>query len=252
MHPYRAVVTLTSSESKRLIAKGVAALPEVHQALAMGRMIIGNGTTNAFVAEELLGVTILKLNYAAGIIAEGKLWVTEPEVRLQPHALVDGQQVDTPWQQVLADFEGDDVFIKGANAVDPDGLAGVLVAQPEGGTTGAMLGIVASRGSHLIVPVGLEKLIPSVLEAADHLGIKTTNRVIGLPCGLIPLTGARVITELEALEELFDVEAYHVASGGIAGSEGAVVIAIEGDQEEVDAAFALVESIKGEAPVMPE
>ncbi|MEE8362664.1 MAG: hypothetical protein V3S18_01185, partial [Dehalococcoidia bacterium] len=41
----------------------------------------------------------------------------------------------------------------------------------------------------------------------------------------------------------------HVASGGVAGSEGAVILALEGDDETVRTAFELVESIKGEEPI---
>ena len=48
-------VTLTPAESKRLIAMGVAALPEVKRALREGIVIVAVGTTNARVAEELLG-----------------------------------------------------------------------------------------------------------------------------------------------------------------------------------------------------
>jgi len=43
--------TLTPSESKRLIGKGVAALPEVKNAR---RIIIIGGSTNGYVVEEIL------------------------------------------------------------------------------------------------------------------------------------------------------------------------------------------------------
>ena len=48
-------VTLTPSESKRLIARGVKALPSVQHALKNNTIILAGGTTNAFIAEELLG-----------------------------------------------------------------------------------------------------------------------------------------------------------------------------------------------------
>lgn len=53
--PIRALVSLTPAESKRLIAKGVSALPEVRRALEQGIVIIARGTTNAFVVEEMTG-----------------------------------------------------------------------------------------------------------------------------------------------------------------------------------------------------
>lgn len=39
----RAIFVLTPSESKRLIAKAVAQLPEVKRALAEGEIVIGHG-----------------------------------------------------------------------------------------------------------------------------------------------------------------------------------------------------------------
>ena len=72
--PVRALFSLTSAESKRLIAKGVATLPEVKQALKQGIVAIGRGTTNAFVVEELTGNKIEpKSHYADGIIVDGEL-----------------------------------------------------------------------------------------------------------------------------------------------------------------------------------
>jgi len=63
------------------------------------------------------------------------------------------------------------------------------------------------------------------------------------------LANARPVTEIEAFETLFGVLAWHVASGGVAGSEGAVTIAIEGTAEAVARAFEMAESIAGEAPI---
>ena len=49
----KALIILTSAESKRLIAKDVAATREVKDALKSGLIIFARGTTNAFVAEEI-------------------------------------------------------------------------------------------------------------------------------------------------------------------------------------------------------
>ena len=48
-------VTLTSSQSKRLIAKGILAWEPVRHALKDGILAVGKGTTNSYIAEELLG-----------------------------------------------------------------------------------------------------------------------------------------------------------------------------------------------------
>ncbi|MBW2262654.1 MAG: hypothetical protein JRG91_11825, partial [Deltaproteobacteria bacterium] len=47
----QASFTLTVAESKRLIAKGVAAIPEVARARREGTLIVGRGSTNAYVLE---------------------------------------------------------------------------------------------------------------------------------------------------------------------------------------------------------
>jgi hypothetical protein len=66
------------------------------------------------------------------------------------------------------------------------------------------------------------------------------------------LRNARVVTELEAFEVLTGVAAWHVASGGICGSEGSVTIALEGPAAAVQRAFRLAESLAGEPPVTRE
>ena len=54
---------------------------------------------------------------------------------------------------------------------------------------------------------------------------------------MIPLTGAKVVTEITALNILAGVEAVHVASGGVSGSEGAVVLVAEGSKEAMNKAI---------------
>jgi hypothetical protein len=214
-----------------------------------GRLIIGHGTTNAFVAEELLGEDVPKWHYAAGVIAGSRLGVSDSEKRLPPFAWKDGERYEGEWTDLLGEFERGDVFIKGGNAVDPEGNVGVLLGSPVGGTVGQFFGIIAARGAHLIAPIGLEKLVPDVVEAARHCGTRSTDKCDGLPSGMGLLPSPWVITELEAFEVLFGVSAWHVASGGIAGSEGSVTIAIEGPPDAVTSAFECAESLSAEQPV---
>ena len=56
----QALFTLTSSESKRLLGKAVAALPEVRHAKEHGYLVISRGSTNAFIIEELMNSTTRK------------------------------------------------------------------------------------------------------------------------------------------------------------------------------------------------
>ncbi|MFB3880442.1 MAG: hypothetical protein ACE149_04220 [Armatimonadota bacterium] len=246
---HRALLVLNPSESKRLIAKAVAQMPEVRQAFERGRIIVGNGTTNGYVAEELLGRPVSKWHFAAGVIAGSKLDVTEGSTRLPPLALKQGKPFDGPWVELLREFEAEDVFVKGCNAIDPEGNVGVLLASDVGGTVGQMFGIISARGAHLIVPVGLEKLVPDVIEAASHCGIGRAAVADGIPVGMAVLTATEIVTEIEAFETLFGVDAWHVASGGIAGSEGAVTIAIEGTEEAMRSATQFVASFSEEEAV---
>ncbi|HAJ28233.1 MAG TPA: hypothetical protein DCG53_13490, partial [Syntrophus sp. (in: bacteria)] len=62
----QAMFTLTPAESKRLIGKGVAALPEIQHAQKNGYLLVGRGSTNAYILEELLGKKIKKEGYTAG------------------------------------------------------------------------------------------------------------------------------------------------------------------------------------------
>ena len=59
---------------------------------------------------------------------------------------------------------------------------------------------------------------------------------MGMPVELSSLTSALVLTEVEALGIVAGVRARPVASGGIGGSEGAVVLLIEGYKENIDLA----------------
>lgn len=250
----RAIVVLTPSESKRLIAKAVKELPEVKAAMKDGRIVIIGGTTNAFIAEELTGKEVHKFWFAAGRIAFGQLGANEPEKRIKPMVLINGVIVDMKPDEVLQDFTSKDVYIKGANAVDPYGNAGILMSNDRGGTIGAALGILQARGSHIIVPVGLEKLIPSVPDASTKCGKGRILFSTGDTVGLMPLVSAKVITEIQAIDVLFGskgVKATHVASGGVAGSEGSVVLLLEGKYDGIKEAFDMISSLKGEKAVVP-
>jgi len=231
------------------LGKAVAALPEVRRAMQKGRIIVANGTTTAFVAEELLGQEVPKFRFAAGYISRGRLDSTGEAERIPAFVLVNGQPVTVEVAEAIREFEAGDVFIKGANAVDPNGHVGILLGNDRGGTIGMALGTLTARGCTLIVPVGLEKLVPSVIEAARTCGITRLKYAMGGKVGLMPVVNATVITEIEALHVLTGVEATHVSSGGIGGSEGAVVLVVEGTDAQVSSAFELVQHIQGEPPI---
>lgn len=245
----KAIVVLNPSESKRLIAKAVVRLSPVKKAYEKGRIIIIGSTTNAFVVEELTGQKTNKYYFAAGIVSHGKLGANPPEVRLKAFVCKDGVQQDIHPNDMVKEFSAEDVYIKSANAVDPDGNVGILMSADTGGTIGAALGILNARGCHLITPVGLEKMIPCVIKASNKCGNQTFLKSMGDPVGYMPIVNSTVITEIEALRILASVETCHIASGGVSGSEGAVTLVMEGTKEQIDNGFEIVEGVKGEPPI---
>ena len=142
----KALITLTSSESKRLIARGVKALPSVLNALEKHTIIVAGGTSNAYVAEELLGVQIEdKTGYTMGIVTKGELGISQSSKKTSPYVIDKGQALKIPWKDYLPKLQLGDIFIKGGSAVDHTGLAAVMVSDSAGGTIGAAQGILYAR-----------------------------------------------------------------------------------------------------------
>jgi len=150
-----------------------------------------------------------------------------------------------PLGEILDELGPEDVYIKGCNALDIQGNAGVLYGHGGGGTIAYVLAAQKRKGFNVILPVGLEKLIPvNIAEAAKAARRKDFEYGMGMPCGLFPATGM-TITELEAVEILSGAKAIPNAAGGLGGAEGAIVLAIEGDKEQVTNAIEYVEQSKG-------
>ena len=101
----KALITLTPAESKRLIAKGVAAMPEVKKALETGIIIIARGTTNTYVVEEITQTNtenkavyddkiVNKGEYSRGVITHGELNVNQRRGTGNDFVLKDGRVFD--------------------------------------------------------------------------------------------------------------------------------------------------------------
>lgn len=243
------IVVLNPSESKRLIARAVVGLPEVKQAYAEARLAVTNGSTNSIVLEELTGEKVAPHSYSMGMVADGLLTTSAKDDRVPTRFFVKGEIVEMESRDFYKTLERGDVVIKGANAVDDSGNAGVLVGNETGGTIGALIGIACVRGIPLIIPVGLEKLVPSVADAAAGWGQLTLDYAMGLPCWLTPVTTGLVVTEIQALGLLAGVKARLVAAGGIGDSEGAVILLLEGREKNLNEAIEVVKKVKGEPRV---
>lgn len=232
-------ITLTPRESKRIIAMGVKELPVIQDALQNGIILITLGTTNAYVLEELTGKKIDHSRYAAGYI-NGKTTLVAADIRLPALGLKKGKEVSG--DTILNEMTSRDVVIKGANAIDPEGIAGVMMANPAGGTSGNIIGPVLARGINLVIPVGLEKSIPySIYDISQRIGIQRCSKATGLPVGMVPLPGT-VITEVEALMLLGADEVFPIGAGGVEGGEGSITLCVI--SENADDIFELVTKVK--------
>jgi len=241
---------LTVSESKRLIAKGVAALPSVKRATRKGIIAIGRGTTNGYVVEEILGTKIEKHRMIAGTTtpAKGEKPAALSEPKISGYVIKDGKPVEglDPATAVKELMGPGDVFIKGANALDyKNKVAGILILHPTGGTIGNAIGHIIARRIELVIPVGLEKLVYEDIHKLSRMA--SPPQTVGKVPALFPVSGT-IVTEIEALEILCGVKATLYAAGGIAGAEGGVWLLLEGTKEELDNAMKLIESVQGEPP----
>ncbi|HUJ64753.1 MAG TPA: hypothetical protein VLX59_04390 [Acidimicrobiales bacterium] len=241
----KAQIALTIAEGKRLIAKAVACLPEVRYARRHGKILLKGGTTVSAVAEELIGVP---LRISGRVSPRGTTASGSPDTSAPHSMLLDKsawRNIDENVAEAARQLGADDVVIIGANALDGAGRAAMMAGAPGGGNPGASLGAVFAEGAHVIIPVGLEKLIPGSIDSAVRVaGRKSKAKSLGMAVGLLPLIG-KVVTELDALTILGKVNPVVIGKGGIAGAEGSVVIVIEGARAEVDRVFDEVRALKG-------
>jgi len=244
-------ITLTPLMSKRLIARGIVAMPAVKQAYSEGKIIVSAGSTTAYLYAELTG-TLPETEVACGIIAEkgfcigkGMTDYLSAQGRAKYWFFQRGEII--PSDDLMADLEGfgaDDIFIKGANAIDIHGYAGILLGNPNsGGTVGQAIGQIMAQGISFIVPAGLEKMVQgSIVENARRMGIAKLRQSAGMPVGLLPVSG-QIFTEIDAFRVLTGADAFHCASGGVAGAEGSVALLVSGTEEQLVAAGDIYKSI---------
>ncbi|MBF0582657.1 MAG: hypothetical protein HQL80_00330 [Magnetococcales bacterium] len=245
--PATALVVIRPAEGQHLIGRAVAALPQVQARTRSGRMVIVGGSTTRHVVWALTGSDPGLESFAVGWVRDGALGET-PAAGRGPGPLLFEEGVQTRgWPAPLLDrFTAGDVYIKGANAIDAQGNAAVLIGSPTGGTIGAALAILLARGGQLILPVSLGKTIPSVPAACGLLGQGRLDRVMGTPVGYIPIMAgcATLVTEIQALRLLCGVEATLVAAGGVADCTGAIILHLQGQPEQLDNAWDLLTAIR--------
>ena len=238
------VTSLTVSEGKRLIGKGVAQADFVRRAMEEGTLAIGSGTTNGYVVEEITGERFDKKRFVTGrTLPHG---YDGPKMAFDHPVLVirKGERLNISMAEALHDMGPGDVYSKGCNAINYErDQAGVLIGHPTGGGVGAALGTITAKRICYLHPVGLEKNVPYDLdEAADLL---TDPEGKGPTLWVVP---GLIFTEIEALGVLANVEAVPVGAGGVGGAEGAVWLAVFGEKGELDKAQEAIGSVRGEPP----
>ena len=244
---HQASFVLTVAESKRLIARSLKHLPLLTRALNEGIVAVAKGTTNGYVAEELLGHGISKTDYCTGVTKPSHGGDSAATANKLPDLVLREGEVleDVSATEIVSEMGAGGVFIKGANAINYDrGQAGILIGHPTGGTIGAAIGTVVARRATLLIPVGLEKHIPGDL----HELYAALTRVADGGSGptLWPVDG-RLFTEIEALKlQMSGGSAALIGAGGIAGAEGSVRISVWGTPEHISRARGIIEDIQGE------
>ncbi len=238
-------VLLTPAMGKRLIGLAMVKHPDVQRVLAKGTLVIIAGTTNGYVAEE-----ILRSLGQTGFVREGfRRGVTVPHGAKVATVDFPGDVVikDGVWQQgktiydVTDELQRGDVILKGANAFDTQGQPAIYIGHEKGGTIMAALAAVIGRRVQLIVPVGLEK---RVVESVHALALRCNAMDTDGP-RFLPFPG-RVFTEIDAIRLLTGADACLLAAGGVHGAEGAVYLGLSGAPDQVAAAASLIRRIQGE------
>jgi len=242
---------VTPAAGKRLIAKALLEHPEIKSSLKGGTLAIIAGTTNGYVAEEIL----LSIGQSEGFSRKGffrgitlpPAWPTNEMGRMPDKKPFPGDViiVDGVWQKGLTIFDvvdhlkETDVILKGANALDLSRRqAAVYIGDPKAGTIGAALQAVVGRRVRLMLPVGLEKRVPGNLEdLAARVNVPGAHGP-----RLLPVPG-EIFTELDAIALLTGAQAELIAGGGVLGAEGCIWLGVSGKPEQIQSAENLLGSI---------
>ena len=228
---------ITPEAGKKIIAKAFVYIPEILRALKNQTIVVVAGTTNGYVAGELLnhieqsdgfrrehfhrGITFPP-RYSSGNTLKPD---SEPEfpgdVVIEKGVWLKGKTIF----DVSKSINKGDIVIKGANAVDViNRKAAVLIGHPEGGTTLSAISAIIGKRAVLYIPVGLEKRVPGNL---DLIAAQINSPNASGPA--VPISG-NVLLSWTPL-------AYHRPSAGVpsgvCGAEGCYGVAVSGSEDQL-------------------
>jgi len=258
--------TLTPTESKYLIAKAIARLDRVQNALKNGILAIHPCTTGYCLFNEITGRRNGSKVWVTGMIVE-KGFCIEANTQMKktdtaagaglgkaladpglyPHTMVlykGEEKVGWTINELIEKMGPGDIYVKGVNAVDANRKVGVLLGSLAEGTIGRILSVRESKGFEILCPVGLEKLIPGTVEEASEFIKGPKEYSTGQRMRLRPME-ATVMTEVDAVKSLADVEAMVFSAGGLEGAAGSVSLAVRGEKDQVEKIIEICESVKG-------
>ena len=259
-----AQITLIPTESKKLIAKAVANLDFVKKAATQGIIMMHPSSSTYFIVEEITGKKSPTNHWVCGVVAPKGTCTEMGIFSVMPFTQKDAPPEPGEWQawwaikdgklipdlgtgELLGQMKASDVYIKGVNAIDPQGNVGCLIGDPaQGGPLGRVLSSWRKTSFHLVFPVGLEKMIPvPIKEAQKEAKQSRYIYAMGMGCGLLPLPEGGAVTEIDAIRLLSGATAVPIAAGGLGGAEGAITLVIKGEEEQVRKAIDFVEQSKG-------
>lgn len=244
---------ITPSAGKRLIAHGILKHPDIRRVLDDEILVIIAGTTNSYIAEELLksiGEDTFKLEGFFRGITVPPTFDHEKIEKLHENFPGDIIIRDGEWEpgktifDVIDQLKKGDVILKGANALNiKKRKAAIYIGHPEGGSILASLQAVVGRRDKLIIPVGLEK---RVLGDLDKVAAKLNSLEAEGP-RMLPVIG-EVFTEIEAIKILSGASAELVAAGGVSGAEGGIWLLVSGSKKEIQKAEKIIDLVSMEPP----
>ena len=253
------LIVLTSTEAKKFIAKSlVRKNGAMKKALKEGIVLLHPSTSTVFIYEELVGKIPEGLCFVGAIAPKATCISREfEEVAAQRKEGFDQRDATFSWAfkkgefikgvplgECLNEMGPGDLYVKGVNTIDPNGNAGVLTANPDGGTiTRAMSYARQKRFGILLIATSNKLINTSIEEASKATGRDKLDGAMGIPTSLFKVDGS-LVTEKEAFQ-WHGIKATSISGGGLCEAEGAFVYVLEGNEGAIKACLELIGECKG-------
>lgn len=237
-------VTLTVEEGKEVIALGLLRHPAFLDTKEKGKILFKGGTTVSKVTEKLID---MPLRISGRITQRGT--VSSKDIIEGPHSIMyskgSWRNADDDIIEIVGKFSRKDLIVCGANAIDYKGNAAIMAGSPGGGEVGKSLSSWYTEGTKIIIPVGIEKMIPGDLNEIISKTGRTGKAISwGMSVGLMPIKG-EVFTEIDAIKQLGNVDCFAIGAGGLGEAQGSTVIEVSASEDkEFDKIVNILKDIK--------